>query len=162
MPTGRPTKYNESIVKEICSRIASGESLLQICRDKHMPSRISVHSWLLDDRYKEFLNRYTRARELQADYIFDELLDIADDGSNDWIERETKSGRIIEVVNQEHVQRSRLRVDTRKWYLSKVLPKKYGDRIDDNDGQDERLDEKVKFNNDVSHETFNNRVSSWN
>jgi hypothetical protein len=57
--------------------------------------------------------------------MFEELLEIADDGSNDWTIRTNKSGDEYEVANTEVVQRSRLRIDVRKWYLSKVLPKKF-------------------------------------
>lgn len=128
MPAGRPSKYTKELANEICLRISHGESLNQICRDEHMPWKSTIMDWLLDERKKEFYDQYAKAREMQAEYMFDEILDIADDGSNDWMEIETKSGRKIEVVNQEVLNRSRLRVDTRKWYLSKVLPKKYGDK----------------------------------
>lgn len=94
-----------------------------------MPSATTIFNWLLDKRHKDFLEQYETARNVQAEMMFEELLEIADDGSNDYIERETKDGDTYEVLNSEHVQRSRLRVDTRKWYLSKVLPKKFGDKI---------------------------------
>lgn len=58
----------------------------------------------------------------------DELVEIADDGTNDYVEREVDGGVRV-VFDGEHFQRSRLRVDTRKWVLSKVLPKIYGDKI---------------------------------
>jgi hypothetical protein len=53
-----------------------------------------------------------------------------DDGSNDWIERELESGHVIRVPDYEHIAQSRLRVDTRKWLMSKLLPKKYGEKLD--------------------------------
>jgi hypothetical protein len=58
------------------------------------------------------------------------ITEIADDGSNDWIERETKSGRMLTVPDQEHINRSRLRIDARKWLLSKLAPRKYGDKLE--------------------------------
>ena len=67
----------------------------------------------------------TRARELQAEYLIDEIVEIADDGSNDYMQK--KHGP---VVDQEHMGRSRLRIDTRKWAASKLAPKKYGDKLD--------------------------------
>lgn len=127
-PGGRPSKYNKAICLEICQRLMDGQSLLQICRDEHMPSKQTVLTWLADEEKKEFLAQYARAREVQAEHLFDEMLEIADDGSNDWLEIETKSGRVIEVPDHEHINRSKVRIDTRKWYLSKVLPKKYGDK----------------------------------
>jgi hypothetical protein len=141
---GRPTIYNEKMALEICKRLMSGETLLQICRDDHMPSRITVYAWLLDEKHLKFSNMYTHARAIQAEHMFDELIEISDDGSNDWMEIETKAGRKIEVVNHEHINRSRLRVDTRKWYISKVLPKKYGEKIVEDD-QDSRLNDEVDF-----------------
>jgi hypothetical protein len=76
------------------------------------------------------LRTSTRARELQIEMMEDELLEIADDANNDWMERHDKDGNSIGwTVNGEHIQRSRARIDTRKWIMSKRAPKKYGDRI---------------------------------
>lgn len=130
MATGRPSIYSAKLVNKICKRIAAGESLLQICRDDDMPAHSTVHEWLLDDSKKVFSDKYARARELQAEYLFDEMIDIADNGSNDWEEREVGSGRMVRLPDHEHINRSRLRVDTRKFYISKVLPKKFGDKVD--------------------------------
>jgi hypothetical protein len=88
-----------------------------------------VFRWLGDDRYAKFREQYARAREAQADAIFDEILDIADDGSNDWMERRREDGSVDEVVNHEHIQRSKLRVDARKWMAGKLAPKKYGEKV---------------------------------
>jgi hypothetical protein len=71
------------------------------------------------------VSRALHARELQADCLAEEILEIADDGRNDWTKREDGS----DAVNAEVVQRSRLRVDARKWLLAKLQPKKYDDRI---------------------------------
>lgn len=126
----RPSIFTQELVDTICKRIAEGESVRTICKDDDMPSGVTIYNWLLDDDKKEFFKQYARARDAQAELMFDELLEIADDGRNDYMERENKDGSTYEVVNSEHINRSRLRVDTRKWYLSKVLPKKYGDKLD--------------------------------
>jgi hypothetical protein len=76
-----------------------------------------------------FTEQYTKARKDLLEYWAEEILDIADDGSNDWIKREKEEGRIETVVDSEHINRSRLRVDTRKWLLSKLDAKKYGDKL---------------------------------
>ncbi len=69
--------------------------------------------------------QYARAREMQADALFDEALAIADDGSGDWaVDKDGKK-----TLDHEHVQRSRLRVDTRKWAAGKLAPKRYGDKM---------------------------------
>lgn len=113
--------------KIICERLMEGESLRSIVCAEGMPGRSTVHRWLADDT--EFRDQYARARAIQADTLFDEMLDIADDGSNDWIERRREDGSTETVLDHEHVQRSKLRVDTRKWMASKLAPKKYGDDL---------------------------------
>ena len=122
MKVGRPTKYNIKIGKEICKRISNGESVRSIVKSEEMPSAVTIYSWLLDENKKEFLNQYEIARNHQAELMFEELLEIADE-SKDIIVGDDKS-------DGARVQANRLRVDTRKWYLSKVLPKKFGDKMD--------------------------------
>lgn len=130
----RPSDYSEEIATLICARLIVGESLREITRDETMPSSSAVYVWLL--KHKEFAEQYTRAREVQADVIFDELLEIADDGTNDWMERKREDGSTEDQVNHEHIQRSRLRIDARKWMASKLAPKKYGDKLDVTSGGD--------------------------
>jgi hypothetical protein len=124
---GRPTAYTEPLAEEICRRLAGGESLRAICRAAHMPDDSTVRAWVLDNR-EGFSPRYARARELQAEAWADEIIDIADDGSNDWMERNRQDGDAEKVLDHEHVTRSRLRVDTRKWLLAKLKPGTYGER----------------------------------
>lgn len=124
----RPSKYSNEIVAEICARLMAGESLIRICRDAEMPDKSNVFRWLADPAKAEFRDQYAQARTIQAELMFDEMLEIMDDGSNDYMERKNKDGSTTAVFNSEHVQRSRLRIDGRKWMLSKMLPKKYGDR----------------------------------
>lgn len=128
MQTGRPTIYTEELANTICIRLASGESLRRICFDAEMPNASTVHAWVLDDK-EGFSKKYARARAIQAEEMFDEILDIADDGSNDFMTI-TKGDVEYNVEDREVTNRSRLRVDSRKWYLSKVLPKKFGDKLD--------------------------------
>ncbi len=126
---GRPSDYTQEIADLICERIADGESLRTICDDQGMPSRTTVFKWL--SRFNEFADQYARAREAQADTLFDEILTIADDGRNDWMEKTNKDGEVIgEVFNKEAVQRSSLRVEARKWMAGKLRPKKYSDKLD--------------------------------
>lgn len=122
---GRPSSYTPEVAKVICDRLAEGESLRQICRDDNMPDKETVRRWKHD--IEEFRAQYTRAREEQAEGFLDEIIEIVDDGTNDWIDREVGGGRTIRVVDQEAVQRSKLRYDARRWAMSKILPKKYGD-----------------------------------
>lgn len=130
---GRPSSFTPEIAAEICARIAEGRSLRSICTDEDMPPARTVFDWLASR--PEFSQQYARAREAQADALAEECLDIADDGTNDWMERQSESEKGAGVnngwvLNGEHVQRSRLRIDARKWYASKLAPKKYGDKIE--------------------------------
>lgn len=93
-----------------------------------MPAQATVFRWLADDRYAAFREQYARAREAQADALVDEMLDIADDGTNDWMaDRESEDGF---RYNGDAVQRSRLRIDARKWMAAKLQPKKYGEKLE--------------------------------
>jgi hypothetical protein len=83
-----------------------------------------VLRWL--SQKPEFSQKYARAKQAQAEVMADEILDIADDSSKDAIN--TEEGKVYQ--NSEFINRSRLRVDSRKWLMSKMLPKKYGDRIE--------------------------------
>lgn len=138
--TGRPSDYTTEVAEKICSRIIGGESLRAICADDDMPGRTTVFQWLAGN--KDFAHQYARARAFQAEHLVDEIMEISDDGTNDWMERrsESEKGAGVNtgwVLNGEHVQRSRLRVDTRKWFASKVAPKIYGDKfVNEHSGPD--------------------------
>jgi hypothetical protein len=127
---GRPSIYTEEIATEICERIANGESSRSICKDEHMPFLSTMYRWLLKPEHKSFCEQYEIACNVRAEHMFDELLEIADDGTNDFVEKEFENGHMKIEPQPEAIGRSRLRVDTRKWYLSKVLPKKFGDKLD--------------------------------
>lgn len=124
---GRPSDYTSEKAAEICALIAEGHSLRQIEAIEGMPNRRTILRWL--DRHEEFRPQYARAREAQAEHFADEILEISDDGSNDWMRRTGKDREEQWVANGEHIQRSRLRVDARKWLMSKMAPKKYGEKI---------------------------------
>ena len=126
-PKGRPSDYSVQIAEIICSRIGDGESLRQICASPGMPGKSSIMRWL--EANPEFRDQYARARELQAEHWADEIIEIADDGTNDYVTKERGDGSKFEAVDGEHINRSRLRVDTRKWLMARLAPKKYGDRV---------------------------------
>jgi hypothetical protein len=107
---GRPTKLTPQLKEEICERIAYGESLAGILKsDPKFPTYPVIMGALKAD--EEFLKMYARAREDQADYLADEILEIAD------------------TADAKNSQAVRVRVDARKWIASKLRPRKYGDRI---------------------------------
>jgi len=123
---GRPTVYSPAYTSEILSRLAEGETLRQVCRDKHLPSEATVRMWVLDDMPRGFAAQYTRARMLGYLGMADELVELSDDTSRDWKKGEDDDEP---VFNGEAVARSRLRIDTRKWILAKMLPKVFGDKL---------------------------------
>jgi DNA-directed RNA polymerase subunit F len=140
---GRPSLYSEEIADKICEAIASSsKGLRSICNGEGMPSIRTVMNWLAEGEkedgrpeFKSFLQRYARAKEEQADYLIEEIIEIADDGSNDFM-KIVKGDQEYNVENKEVTNRSRLRVDTRKWIASKLKPKKYGDKVDLTHGGD--------------------------
>ncbi len=124
---GRPTIYTQELADNICAELALGQSLRTVCAMEGIPSVKTIFNWF---RTKEgFVQQYARAKEESADAMADEILDIADDGSNDFMEI-TKGSVTYNVEDREVTNRSRLRVDTRKWIMSKMKPKKYGDKLD--------------------------------
>jgi hypothetical protein len=119
--------WTPELETEICDWIASGKTLRAFCRQDGKPSHDAVY-----DRQKtnqEFKQHIADARESGEDVIAEECLEIADDGSNDYSEQDLGDGVVVQRVNQEHIQRSRLRVDTRLKLLAKWNPKKYGDKL---------------------------------
>lgn len=126
MPGGRPTLYSDNLSDKICSLLSEGQSLRAVCREEGMPCAATVFSWLRT--IPEFLEQYEKAKQESADAMVDEILDIADNANNDWMEISGDSEGYKQ--NGEAIQRSRLRVDTRKWIASKLKPKKYGDKLE--------------------------------
>lgn len=125
---GRPSDYTPEMAAEICSRIADGMSVREMCTADDMPDKKTVFRWL--GVHEEFRHQYALACDARAEHMADEILDIADNGENDWMERTNGDGENVGwTTNGEAIQRSKLRVDTRKWLLSKLQPKKYGDKV---------------------------------
>ena len=125
--TGRPTIYTQDLSDIICERLSLGESMRSVSRDPDMPASATMFRWLREK--PEFREQYEIAKEESADALVEEMLEIADDGTNDWMESHGQDGENMGYkINGEHVQRSRLRVDVRKWAASKLKPKKYSDR----------------------------------
>ncbi|MDH4417673.1 MAG: hypothetical protein QE485_10645 [Acidovorax sp.] len=123
-PPGRPSIYTAELAAQVCMHIADGKSLRVIGSMDDMPHQATIMAWL-DGSRPEFSEQYARAREAQADKLAEEALAIADDGRSDtYIDGD---GNV--KTDPEVIQRSKLRVDTRKWLASKMAPKKYGDKL---------------------------------
>lgn len=131
--TGRPSSYTPETGQAICDRLVCGkdelpESLRSICRDDDMPELRTVMRWLASN--DEFRQQYTRARELQQELSGDDIMDIADNSTDDVMyltadDESGESGRA--VIKHSAIARAKLQIDTRKWVMSKLAPKKYGD-----------------------------------
>lgn len=116
--------YTAEIAALICDRMATGESLRAVCKSEGMPAESTVRLWAAEDR-EGFAAHYARAREAQMDALSEDIIQIADESGADTSIDE--NGNV--VVNGEAIQRAKLRVDARKWIMSKIAPKRYGDRI---------------------------------
>lgn len=112
----------EKIFPLILLEIEEGASLRSILRRDDMPNRNTFFEWLHESEEKS--NQYARACELRAEQIFEDILEIADETSGD--KKYTATG---EVIDSEYVARSKIKIDTRKWMLGKMNPKKYGEKI---------------------------------
>lgn len=110
----------------ICERLANGESMRSVCRDDTTPAMTTVFRWLREN--ESFKQQYDIAVEERTEAMAEDILDIADNGTNDWMAHNAGDDEGYKL-NGEALQRSRLRVDTRKWHMSKMKPKKYGDKI---------------------------------
>jgi hypothetical protein len=113
-----PVPYSEAVADVIIDRLREGESLLSICQSDDLPSESAVRQWAADPAHP-FAPHYARAREVGYLKMADEVIALSDG-------LEAGANRFDPGV----VQRHRLMVDSRKWILSKALPKIYGDRID--------------------------------
>ena len=123
---GRPAIYTPELAKTVCDRLEHGETLVAIVRDPLMPSRMTVYRWLQSD--EQFREQYARARDAQADHFAEEIVDIAD--AEPSLIFKNVDGVDVASVDSTAVNLLRLRIDARKWYASKVAPKKYGDKIE--------------------------------
>lgn len=127
MSGGRPTKYTKELADLICEQLADGKSMRTVCRQEGMPSMSTVFKWLREDL--AFSQQYEKAKEESSDAMAEDLLDIADTPVMGEI-KTIKPDGTIEIKQDEMLGHRRLQVDTRKWLMSKMKPKKYGDKLD--------------------------------
>ena len=112
----------EAITELVCSELALGKSLRSILdADDKLPSASTFLDWIGADSF--LAEQYAHARQMAYELLADEIVAIADENYT------TDEHGVRERLSSEAIQRNRLRVDTRKWMLSKMLPKVYGDRI---------------------------------
>lgn len=126
----RPSEFTQERADSICEAIATTtDGIRAICKKND----VSVSTWQrwLDER-KELQEQYARAKEMQADGIFGEILQIADECREGVKVKTTGEGEYAKVETQtgDMVERSKLQVDARKWVVARLAPKKYGDKIE--------------------------------
>lgn len=115
---GRPSAYSPEVTARICAQIADGKSLRTIAKMEGIPSLTTIFEWL--GAKPEFAEQYARAKEAQADAMTEDMLEIAD----------TPPQMGERGIDSADVADKRLRIDTRKWLASKLKPKKYGEKIE--------------------------------
>jgi hypothetical protein len=126
-PTARVRRaglYTRAIADQVCEALGQGQTLRTIAKAAGV-AESTIRRWAVED-VDGFAARYARARRQQCEHWADEILEIADDGTGDtWVDAEGH-----EHVNHDHIHRSRLRVDARKWLMSKLAPDLYGERVE--------------------------------
>lgn len=121
----RLTDYSEEIAVRICSELADGKCLKEICLAEDMPDKSTVYRWIA--AHDKFRDLYAHAREDQADTLADEIIHISD---NTQIGIKTRTGKDgLEITEGDMIEHRRLQVDARKWVAAKLKPKKYGDKL---------------------------------
>lgn len=128
---GRPSTYTQKVADEILRRMSMGETLYAICDEPAMPTRTAVFKWR--QARPEFDTSYARAREDQMHAWADQVISFADNGVED-ILRDGDGNPILKKngdpqLYREHIDRTRLRIETRKWLMAKILPTVFGDRL---------------------------------
>jgi hypothetical protein len=120
----------KAIIDDAIDSIANGYSLLRYCTENNLPLT-TIRSWLVNDDNSD---RYARARDVRAEKIFEEMLTIAD--TEFTTTKQVMADDKLTVITEDHVQHRKLQVDTRKWILARMAPKKYGDKLDVTTGGD--------------------------
>jgi hypothetical protein len=132
--TGRPTTFTPELGDDICFRLAEGMTLRKIAEMDGMPAVSTILLWVVkgfreDEAYKAFSEQYALAREAQSEMFMDEVVEIADDDSEDYHELGDGDGPRV-AVNHEHISRSKIRIETRLKVTEKFAAKRYGPRAD--------------------------------
>lgn len=121
MPAGRPSEYTKEIGEEFCSRLSKGKSMRTVCKDDDMPSAATIFKWMRDN--PEFLKQYEQAKVNSADAHLETIEELGDLAIEEAKTVDPKSSNAV-------VSAYKLKADNLKWYMSKLKPKKYGEKLD--------------------------------
>ena len=124
---GRPSTYTQELADLICEELALGKSMRSVCTEESMPAMSTVFKWLRE--IKEFSEQYEKAKQEATDAMAEDLLHIADTPVLGEI-KTTKPDGTVEIKQDEMLGHRRLQIDTRKWLMAKMKPKKYGEKLD--------------------------------
>jgi len=126
-PEGRPTMFDEAMADKVLEHLATGGAMRTFMEMDGYPYPCTVYRWLF--RYPKFRDNYLEARNIGMFAMGEDMFDIADDGANDYMEKLDKDGQAAGWrENGETVQRSRLRVQTRQWYMERMNARHFGDK----------------------------------
>jgi hypothetical protein len=142
--TGAPRKYDREVVGQyVCSQLKAGRSLDSICKDEGMPSISSFLTWVEEDSPEGLAEHYAQARKIGYSLLADEIIALSDK-THEWVTIQELDGdgkplfdakgvprlkQVLLPLNSDVVAHKRVQIDTRKWMLSKMLPKVYGDKV---------------------------------
>lgn len=116
----------EAVFEDILEEIIDGRGIRSILQDKGMPRALSFYTWLKDR--PEWQERYAYACELRQELIFEQMMDVA---KKPEIGVEITYDHLgMKEVHKDMVQHRNLIVNTMKWQLAKLNPKKYGEKVD--------------------------------
>jgi len=133
MPAGAPSQYDPEIAADICSLIATSSLSLEkvLASDERFPTHPTFYRWMIHN--PELRTEYARAKTEQLEILADEIAAIADETQpSEIVTIKADGSREVKIVDA--TEHRRLRIDTRKWLLSKLKPKTYGDKLDLNHG----------------------------
>ena len=127
LPAKRPpVRYSREVTDEICRRVIEGQTIAEIGSSPGMPHFTTIWDWV--GRYPEFCQMWLIAKRAQMLRESELILEIADDGRNDWMQRRVEEG-FEPIIDKEHIARSRLRIEARKWLMAKLMPSIFGERL---------------------------------
>lgn len=128
-PRGRPSKFSQELADEICLIVSTSSiGIRRLCaQHPEFPDPVTIYRWMLKN--EEFRKQYARAKEFQCQLLFDEIVEIADTAKPGVVVKTDAVGK-KETIYRDMTDHRRLQIDARKWSLSKLLPKKYGDRLE--------------------------------
>lgn len=145
---GRPAKYTKELADRVCFELSQGKSLRTVCKNDWCPEGVTIFKWMRE--MPEFLSQYEKAKQESADALAEEIMDIADTPmEGDEVTINADGSKVIKKGDM--LGHRRLQIDSRKWIMSKMKPKKYGEKLDMTTGGEKLESVLVKFIDGKDH-----------